>query len=233
MKFLACLLILVSLSLSNSLFAQDLIIFKNGDEIQARVKEIDPNNIKYDRFDNPGGPLYTIHRSDVFMIKYENGTKDILTDLSVPVPTSSSKNFGNEYRSPGLAFLFSFLLPGGGQYYNREYVKGGVMTGVWFAGLVSVAAGAAANVDCYENRFGDWICDYNEKDGAQAAISAGGTVMFGTWLWSVIDAPVRASRNNRGLKATGLLEFEKEDKFSLKVEPFRSQGLGGGLSMKF
>lgn len=226
---LAAVMTLVSTEL---LLAQDVIVFKNGDEVQAKVKEIAPAHIKYVRFDNPNGPEYTISRSDVFMIKYENGTKDVMADLS-ETAARGKKAVGTEYRSPGLAFLFSFLLPGGGQYYNREYAKGGAMTGIWAAGLITVSAGAVSSVDCYENRYGDWICDYNESDGAQAAIAAGSTVMFGTWLWSVIDAPVRAAKNNRGLKATGLLEFEKENKFSLRVDPFRSQGLGGSLTMNF
>ena len=37
------------------------------------------DSIKYKKFDNPNGPLYTILKSEVFLIKYENGTKDVFT----------------------------------------------------------------------------------------------------------------------------------------------------------
>jgi len=58
----------------------DLIILKNGEEIWANVLEIDPENIKYKRCDNPEGPTYFIRRSTVFMIKYKNGSKDVFRD---------------------------------------------------------------------------------------------------------------------------------------------------------
>lgn len=61
-----------------TLFSQDLIVKKNGDEIQAIVKEITINEIKYKRFDNPEGPLISLAKEDVFMIKYQNGTTEIL-----------------------------------------------------------------------------------------------------------------------------------------------------------
>ncbi|MDZ4844082.1 MAG: hypothetical protein SH857_00885 [Chitinophagales bacterium] len=223
----------IFLTCSIAASAQDVIIFRNGNEMQAKVSEVGTSEIKYQRFDNLSGPVYTINKKDVFMIKYENGTKDIITDLSSTNTSGDKKVMGTDYRSPGLAFLFSFLLPGGGQYYNHQHAKGGAMTGLWVGGLITTAVAASANVDCYETYNGNFACDYRENDGAQAAGAVGGMVMFGSWLWSVIDAPVNAARINRNNKATGLLEFQKEDKFSLRIEPFRSQGLGGSLSMRF
>lgn len=215
--------------------AQDVIIFRNGNEVQAKVSEVGTSEIKYQRFDNPSGPVYTIHKKDVFMIKYENGTKDIISDLSSTNTSSSNDRrvVGGEYRSPGLAFLFSFLLPGGGQYYNHQHAKGGAMTGLWVGGLITTAVAASYTIDCYETYNGSIICDDLNNEGAQAAAAVGGMVMFGSWLWSVIDAPVNAARINRGNKATGLLEFQKDDKFSLRIDPFRSQGLGGSVSLRF
>lgn len=57
--------------------AQDIITQKNGDEIKAKVTEIGANSVKYKRFGNESGPTYTISKSEIFMIKYENGEKDI------------------------------------------------------------------------------------------------------------------------------------------------------------
>lgn len=66
--------------------AQDLIILTNGDEISSLVKEIGVDVIKYNKFENPNGPLYSIEKSKVFMIKYQNGTKDIFTQPTTPQP---------------------------------------------------------------------------------------------------------------------------------------------------
>ena len=60
--------------------AQDVITLKNGDEIQAIVQEISDVDVKYKRSDNPNGPDYSLKKSDIFMIKYANGSRDVFTD---------------------------------------------------------------------------------------------------------------------------------------------------------
>lgn len=61
-------------------FSQDIIMLKTGDEIQSKVVEVGIDIIKYNRFDNLTGPIYTVEKSKVFMIKYQNGSKDIFTE---------------------------------------------------------------------------------------------------------------------------------------------------------
>lgn len=80
------LLLLISFFFLNTLNAQDFIIMKNGDEIKAKVQEVGVWEVKYKFFDNPDGPLYTILKSDIFMIKYENGSKEVYTAENVTQP---------------------------------------------------------------------------------------------------------------------------------------------------
>lgn len=71
------LFIVTILTLSFSLsFSQDIIIKKNGDEISAKVTELTDDLIKYKRFENIEGPVYSIQKSEVFMIRYSNGSKE-------------------------------------------------------------------------------------------------------------------------------------------------------------
>lgn len=65
--------------LVTALWAQDVIIKKNGDEMQAKVVEVGTAEIKFKKTDNPDGPVYSIARSEVFMIKYANGAKDVIS----------------------------------------------------------------------------------------------------------------------------------------------------------
>ena len=58
-------------------FAQDYITLKNGDEIKSKVLEVNPDLIKYKNWTNLEGPIYSIAKGDVFMIKYANGNKDV------------------------------------------------------------------------------------------------------------------------------------------------------------
>jgi hypothetical protein len=57
--------------------AQDIIVKKTGDDIRSKVTELNDAEVKYLKFGNPSGPVYSISIADIFMIKYENGSKDI------------------------------------------------------------------------------------------------------------------------------------------------------------
>jgi len=59
-------------------YAQDIIIKVNGEEIQAVITEVGVADIKYKRFDYKEGPIHTVLKSEIFMIKYQNGDKEIL-----------------------------------------------------------------------------------------------------------------------------------------------------------
>jgi hypothetical protein len=60
--------------------AQDLIVLKNGEEIKAKVLQITPTTIEYKKFDDPYGPTVSLPKTEVSMVKYHNGTKDIIKD---------------------------------------------------------------------------------------------------------------------------------------------------------
>ncbi len=51
----------------------DKIVLKSGDEYTVKIIEINDNEIKYKRCDFLDGPLYTIHKSKVYLIQYSNG----------------------------------------------------------------------------------------------------------------------------------------------------------------
>ena len=75
-------------------FAQDNIILKNGEEINTKIIEINESNVKYKKYNNQDGPLYTISKDKIFLIKYSNGEKEILSNTSSN--NSRSKNIKNK-----------------------------------------------------------------------------------------------------------------------------------------
>ena len=81
MKNLFIFTFLIFLGISNYSYSQDLILLKNGEEIKAVVNEVALDIIKYKKFDNPDGPVYTIEKRMVVMITYKNGSKDIFSEL--------------------------------------------------------------------------------------------------------------------------------------------------------
>jgi hypothetical protein len=69
-------------------FGQDLITKKNGEDIKAKVTEVTLSEIKYKKFENLEGPIYSLLIKDVLIIRYENGSKDLFTQ-----DTPSISNF--------------------------------------------------------------------------------------------------------------------------------------------
>ena len=72
----------ISIIISFSGLSQDIITKRNGEDIKAKVIEIGINEVKFKRFDNLDGPLIIIEKSDLLIIRYENGDKEIFEEFS-------------------------------------------------------------------------------------------------------------------------------------------------------
>lgn len=70
---------------------QDIIIKKTGEEIKAKVLEIGVSEVKYKRFDFQDGPVYTIAKTEVIMVRYENGINEVIS-TTTPTPPAPSNN---------------------------------------------------------------------------------------------------------------------------------------------
>lgn len=96
------LIFLLTMCVVFNLSAQDIIVKRNGDELQCRILEVSKNEVKYKRWANQDGPAFSEKKSNIFMIKYENGEKDMIAHSS-PVSESSAVSSGmnsvdpNEY----------------------------------------------------------------------------------------------------------------------------------------
>ncbi len=72
--------------------AQDLIVQKDGSIIKSKVYEVTQTEIKYKKFSNLDGPLYTIGKSDILSINYENGETDTFTNTDDTDVSTSAKS---------------------------------------------------------------------------------------------------------------------------------------------
>lgn len=75
--------------LGKALFAQDIITTIDGNDIQVKVTEVGPSHISYKKFSNLDGPTYTMNISDVRMITYENGEREVYVDHGVNTKSTS------------------------------------------------------------------------------------------------------------------------------------------------
>lgn len=103
--------------------AQDVIVLKQGDEINVRIEKIDTSTISY--YNQADTALHTMQKSEVFMIKLSNGTKYVME--TTPPPATISKSELEELARKKMAT---------GDYekykkaYNRRKVSGIVLLSV-------------------------------------------------------------------------------------------------------
>lgn len=103
--------------------AQDSLIMRTGVIVLAKVIEVGGSEVKYKTFDNLNGPLHSVLKTDLLMIRYENGTKDVFGDLkkdrivlgSNQDPYSEGKadaldNYHN-YKNAGTGVLLTTSIP--------------------------------------------------------------------------------------------------------------------------
>jgi hypothetical protein len=96
---------------SNFSYSQDMITKKTGEDITAKVLEVTTSEIKYKKFDNLDGPTFSILKSEVLIIRYKNGTKDvfnIVTPAAVNEVTVTEQKNENDMFAKGKADAKSF-----------------------------------------------------------------------------------------------------------------------------
>jgi ataxin-1/HBP1 module (AXH) protein len=83
----------------------DVVTLKNGDEINARISGISKKEIKFKKCEEVNGPTYTLRKSEVFMIKFRDGTKTIFSaDIS-----TETKDKPAEKEDSGVFGILSFV----------------------------------------------------------------------------------------------------------------------------
>ena len=193
-KYILLLVLLCSATVG--LFAQDVITKTDGTEIQATVTQIGTNEIKYIRYGTTA-PIYTLLKSEIFMIKYEDGTKDVFKKEPAQKVTRQQQAYSNNtalYDTPLKTYKYtcgdpinpngarksafgsgiaSFFIPGLGQFINGD-VGGGFL----FLGT---------NIIC------NTVMLNTRNEGVFVAALLGGITIN---IWSIVNAAQVAKRVN-------------------------------------
>lgn len=88
--------VVMFLLVSTGTHAQDLIVKNNGDEIKVKVLSVDEDKVSYKKWSNRNGPTYSLGTDKIFMIKYENGDKDVFSNAANDKKTSAVSNPVND-----------------------------------------------------------------------------------------------------------------------------------------
>ncbi len=80
-------LLLLAVCFSATMFAADIIVTKDSQRISAKIEEVGLDAVKYRRGDNLTGPIYSIAKSDVQSITYENGYVETFNQYTPAKPS--------------------------------------------------------------------------------------------------------------------------------------------------
>lgn len=185
------------------LLAQDIIVTKEGKDIQAKVLEITENEIKYLDFENQEGPTHVLNKTNVLLIRYQNGKNEVFSNDASPIgdtykpqPYVSegmryrdykklynyrnyTRQFGDPY-NPTLSGVASWLIPGLGQGICDEWGRGAAI----FGGYVAISLGWAATIVTTAT-----YNPYNNTYTANPSTLLLTTALLATYnIWNIVDA---------------------------------------------
>jgi TM2 len=238
--------------------AQDLIVKKNGEDQQAKILEVGQNEIKYRKWDNLEGPIYSMPVSDILLIRYENGTNEVFNKkTSVPVyngdanrevssaimPGMRYKDYHKLYKasdyvhvtgdrySPALGGVLSFLIPGLGQMVCGEVGRGFS----WFGGAVacSVVMGVGVGLTA-----GAVSYDYYDEDMAIAGLVltlAGSISLLSVDIAAIVDGVKVAKIKNmyqRDTREMSSVKLDMSPYFAIAPTGIGSAAPVAGMSLR-
>lgn len=88
-------LVLVAMfTLNVAAVAQDIIVLRDGSIVRSKIMEVGENDVKYKKWDNINGPIYTMSILNISAIDYQNGTKYNFADY-VKNKSNIAENINN------------------------------------------------------------------------------------------------------------------------------------------
>lgn len=202
---------------------QDVVYLKNGSVIRGDIIEMVPNEtVRIQTYD---GSIFIFSYTDVEKFAKEEGVKYI-------PQTSINK------KSPWVAGIMSYVIPGMGQLYNGEHRKGWIDLGTQAGALAGIFAGAAMLNEAapyYEYHYeeiigpdgeilGSEIIDKELIDEGNDILQTVGTVFmisgvvtfYVNWIHSIIDAAKSAKRINA---VNGFVMYQFNDRCAFGMQP--------------
>ncbi len=109
LKYLLCAFFFV-IGVSN-LYAQDVIVKKDGSTILCKTIEVTSDVIKYKKASNLDGPTYSINISEIISVNYENGEKDQFNLIPSKDEASTQKTGKEIYLKAGTEIPIQIVSP--------------------------------------------------------------------------------------------------------------------------
>jgi len=116
--------------------AQDKIYKRNGDLIEAKVKEVGVRDITFKRYDNQAGPDFVIGRNEVRRIVFENGSEEMMgrnedrhrTKEEIKEDEKANGKYGKNIIALAPIQFTNTSVTGVGLHYERQIDKRGIFS---------------------------------------------------------------------------------------------------------
>ena len=189
---------------------EEVVYLKNGSVIRGIIVEQIPNETL--RIRTRGGSEFVFQMSEVLKITKELPVVEPPSQQDQPPPGGYIRQ-----KDPAIAFLLSFLISGGGQFYTENYGEGAAHLIVQIVSF-GLIVGALEDNDA-------WGRDY---DGDDSIGAVGVLVLLANWIYSMGTAPGQARAFNERQQAVSLMEDR------LLLESYTSgKAQGAMLSLRF
>lgn len=182
---------------------EDVVYLKNGGVIRGTIVELKPNESA--KIQTADGSVFVWRVDEIERIAKEPALareesylferQPAFARKDEPEPRAETSAATRVLKIPGkkspvLAFALSYLLPGAGQLYNGQVGKGFTMMAMVYGGL---SFAFAASPDLWETE--------SSIDAPEGLVIAVVAVALTSYAWSLVDAPIIASRKNREREA--------------------------------
>lgn len=239
-SFLLLLLCICTFTVKAQQNYEDVVFLNNGSIIHGIIIEQIPN--KSLKIQTKDGNVFVFNFTEVQkmtkeLVNNNNNNNNNNNINSNNKDNNDNKNNTNSteitnttpkgrYRSPAGAFWLSFLVPGGGQFYNGQYAKAGIMLGIEVLAYSSVLF---LGTDTYSSGY-----SYYGYSSSYTEITPfyyiGLAVALGNGIWSMIDASVSARVMNRN-NGYSLLNYKLDKNTDLALRPdFTIDRFGGQIN---
>lgn len=82
--------LLLALLAAVPLFAQDIIVRRDGSVVQSKIVEVSSSEIKYKKLSKPDGPIFVLKTSEIISINYADGEVERYDQVAEPTPQTAS-----------------------------------------------------------------------------------------------------------------------------------------------
>lgn len=212
------LLVFLFLLCSTSIFAQDVIVKKDGSTIVCRIVELTSTEITYKKWSDLNGSNYVMNRADASAVNYENGKKVNLSEATNLYQPHNQNDGVQQYNDKALlAMDFARSNP----YKKAKTQK----TIGWIGGGTLLVAGVVF-YGLYRSSYGPDARGKHKQYNKQWALPLSLSCVGGAAVWTTTFLLVA---NNTKKKAESQLSFSPILQHDIPLSNGSSLSLGADL----